>query len=218
MKKFAQVLGVLVAVAALVVGVGIVLPETPVAGPAAEGAMTLGKALTGDDRSQENLVKMARNAIPTRTYYQYVDDNGRVQFAESLSDVPEKWRKRVGTVQMSEPPPTTPEQARQQREARAIAETAQASRTRGTSGSGYGTPQVTVYSSSNDESSADMLAWLDKKGYAYTEESVDNPASRKKLLEKSGRDLTPCFEINGTLHKGFSTRRFKRLYKKAAGK
>ena len=95
MKKFAQVLAVLVALAALVVGVGVVLPETPVAGPAAEGAMTLGRALTGDQRSQENLVKMARNAIPTRTYYQYVDDNGRVQFAESLSDVPEKWRARV---------------------------------------------------------------------------------------------------------------------------
>ena len=32
-------LGVLLAVAVLAVGVGVVLPETPVAGPAAEGAM-----------------------------------------------------------------------------------------------------------------------------------------------------------------------------------
>jgi hypothetical protein len=62
-----------------------------------------------------------------------------------------------------------------------------------------------------------MIAWLDKKEYAYTEKSVDDPAGRKELIDKSGRDLTPAFEINGTLHKGFSTRRFKRLYKKAAG-
>ena len=47
-----------------------------------------------------------------RVYYQFVDDAGRVQFVERLADVPAAWHDRVGYVEMSQPPPLSPQEAR----------------------------------------------------------------------------------------------------------
>ena len=47
-----------------------------------------------------------------RIYYQFIDDRGGVQFVERLSDVPSAWREQVGYVEMSQPPPLTPQEAR----------------------------------------------------------------------------------------------------------
>ena len=46
-----------------------------------------------------------------RLYYQFIDGKGRVRFVERLSDVPEKWRQRVGFVEMDSAPPLSPAMA-----------------------------------------------------------------------------------------------------------
>ncbi len=207
-KKFFWFVVTLASVAALVVGVGIVRPETPVAGLVAERALMIGKALLGDSRSKENVAKMARNSVPNKTYYQYTTDRGQVRFAESLSDVPPQWRKRAGSVRMASPPPLTPGQAAAQREAQTIAN-APPPITR--------VPTVIVYTAKWDEGSQRMLKWLEKNEIEHFNRDVDErDRYRQELFDKTGGDFVPSFDINGKTHKGFSASRFRKAYKEAA--
>ncbi len=207
-KKFLWFVVTLASVAALVVGVGIVRPETPVAGLVAERALMIGKALLGDARSQENVAKMAHNAVPDKTYYQYTTDRGQVRFAESLNDVPPQWRKRAGSVRMASPPPLTPGQAAAQREAQTIAN-APPPITR--------VPTVIVYTAKWDEGSQDMLKWLEKREIEHVNKDVDErDRYRQELFDKTGGDFIPTFDINGKTYKGFSASRFRKAYKEAA--
>ncbi len=45
-------------------------------------------------------------------YYQYLDETGRVRFANSLLQVPEEWRERAGRVELAGIPPQSPAEAR----------------------------------------------------------------------------------------------------------
>ncbi len=207
-RKFFWFVLTVASIAALVVGVGIVRPETPVAGLVAERALMIGKALLGDSRSQENVAKMARNATPDKTYYQYTTDRGQVRFAENLSDVPPQWRKRAGTVRMASPPPLTPGEAATQREAQTIAN-APPPITR--------VPTVIVYTASWDDGSKKMLKWLEKNKIEHDNKAVDEgDRNRQELFDKTGGDFIPSFDINGKIYKGFSAGRFRKAYKEAA--
>jgi len=45
-------------------------------------------------------------------FYQYVDDDGRVQFSSTMNEVPLEWRDRVGFVRVAAVPQDTPAGAR----------------------------------------------------------------------------------------------------------
>jgi hypothetical protein len=48
-------------------------------------------------------------------YYQYVDEDGAVQFSSTLHEVPEAWRDRAGRFELAGMPPSTPAEARMHR-------------------------------------------------------------------------------------------------------
>ena len=48
-------------------------------------------------------------------FYQFVDDEGNVQFVSTLHEVPEEWRDRAGRFEFAGLPPTSPASARMHR-------------------------------------------------------------------------------------------------------
>lgn len=220
MKVLLAALGVLLAAGAAVLALGWLKPDAPLAGEAAAAVAATAKGLTGETEAGSAAADLARKARPKKTYYQYVDAGGSVRFAEKLEDVPAAWRKRAGRLELEVPPPGTPAEARAARERQTGGAAAPAapgpSPPPGAAPAGLGrVPLVLVYSAKWNEASQKALAWLDDEGIPYENRDVDNPASNfRELQEKTGSRNIPVFEIDGEILRGFSPRRFKKVYER----
>lgn len=61
-------------------------------------------------------------------------------------------------------------------------------------------PQITAYLKTQCGWSAGVRAVLKKHDLAYTEKDIiQNPAFRWEMETRSGQQLSPCVEINGTM-------------------
>jgi hypothetical protein len=63
------------------------------------------------DLTDRDLIEKLLPPSPV-VYYQYVDDEGEVQFVPTLTEVPPEWRDRMGFVEMAAVPQHTRPQAR----------------------------------------------------------------------------------------------------------
>jgi glutaredoxin len=152
-----------------------------------------------------------------RIYYQFVDDRGRVQFVERLGDVPETWRDRVGYVEMSQPPPLTPLEARRTWKLSAkrtteilLASAAPNSRSRQD-------VEVVLYSAQWCGYCTKARAHLDRSGVDYEIRDVDINAVAQELREKSGRGGVPVLDFSGEVLRGYSSEQYDRAIRSIQG-
>lgn len=145
-----------------------------------------------------------------RIYYQFVDDRGRVQFVERLSDVPAAWRDRVGYVEMSQPPPLTPLEARrswklsEERTTEILLATA-SPKTRSRQYT-----EVVLYSADWCGYCTKARAHLDRSGVDYEVRDVDIEANAAELREKTGRGGIPVLDFSGEVLRGYSPDQYDR--------
>jgi glutaredoxin len=146
-----------------------------------------------------------------RVYYQFVDDAGRVQFVERLSDVPAAWRDRVGYVEMDRPPPLSPAEARRSWQVSA-GRTAElllaqgASRPRAAVGRG----DVVLYYAEWCGYCRQAKSHLDREGVDYELRDVDIEAVKQELREKTGRGGIPVLDFSGEILRGYSAEGYDR--------
>ena len=144
-----------------------------------------------------------------RIYYQFIDDQGGVQFVERLSDVPSAWRDQVGYVEMSLPPPLTPQEARKtwQVSTSRATEIMLASATTGSSAGGNRAQRedVILYSATWCGYCTKARAHLDGQGIDYELRDVDNDAIGRELREKTGRGGVPVLDFSGEILRGYSS-------------
>jgi glutaredoxin len=143
-----------------------------------------------------------------RIYYQFIDDRGRVQFVERLADVPAAWREQVGYVEMSQPPPLTPQEARktwQISTGRATEIMLASASTTSIAGAGRDQREdVILYSASWCGYCTKARAHLDSEGIDYDLRDVDNDAIGRELREKTGRGGIPVLDFSGEILRGYS--------------
>ena len=139
----------------------------------------------------------------TRVYYQFVDDRGQVRFVDRLGDIPDAWRDRVGFVELEFPPPLSPMDAQQIR-ANRPAGMQVASRSGASS-------TVVFYT-------AEWCPWcqkakthMDREGISYESRDIDNPAILAELIEKTGQQGVPVFDVGGRILTGFDPNRLEQL-------
>ncbi|MAG31168.1 MAG: hypothetical protein CL908_09810 [Deltaproteobacteria bacterium] len=159
-----------------------------------------------------------------RVYYQFVDDRGRVQFVERLSDVPEAWRERVGYVEMSHPPPLTPIEARRSWKVSATRSAEILLAGRSTTpprrrmddfqGSDEG---VILYFANWCGYCKQARAHLDREGIDYEIRDVDNGAISRELREKTGRGGVPVLDFGGEILRGYSAKNYDRAIRAIRG-
>jgi glutaredoxin len=149
-----------------------------------------------------------------RIYYQFVDNRGRVQFVERLSDVPADWRDRVGFVEMNRAPPLTPLEARRtwrvsaDRSAEILLASA---RSTGFSASGGRQDvDVVLYSATWCGWCTKARAHLDREGIQYEIRDVDIDAVSRELREKTGRGGVPVLDFSGEILRGYSPGQYDR--------
>jgi len=156
-----------------------------------------------------------------RVYYQFIDDKGRVQFVERLTDVPTTWRDQVGYVEMNQPPPLSPEEARrswQVSEARAMEiQLAAQSATPNDSWGGAGGQDVILYSATWCGYCTKARAHLDEAGVRYDLRDVDIPAIGQELREKTGRGGVPVLDFSGEILRGYSRDHYDRVIESIRG-
>lgn len=172
-----------------------------------------------DDRAAEMAGAPTMDSIgpdeAQRVYYQFIDDKGRVQFVERLSDVPQTWRDQVGYVEMSQPPPLSPEEARRSwrvSEARAMEiQLAAQAATPNDSRGGAGGEDVILYSATWCGYCTKARAHLDEAGVRYDLRDVDIPAIGQELREKTGRGGVPVLDFSGEILRGYSRDHYDRV-------
>ena len=179
---------------------------SPVVFSAAANSGETRKSATTDNRSPQ--MESVGPLDAKRIYYQFVDGGGRVQFVERLSEVPDAWRAQVGYVEMSQPPPLTPIEARKtwQISTHRATEIMLASATM-PSGTGDFRPQreaVVLYSATWCGYCTRARAHLDAEGIQYELRDVDNDAIGRELREKTGRGGVPVLDFSGEILRGYS--------------
>lgn len=177
-------------------------------------AATQGSQLVADAarpaRSDDPEMQSIGPGESQRIYYQFVDDRGRVQFVERLGDVPEAWRDRVGYVEMSQPPPLTPLEARRSWKLSAgrtaeilLASAAPSSRSRQD-------VDVVLYSAEWCGYCTKARAHLDRSGVDYELRDVDINSVAQELREKTGRGGVPVLDFSGEILRGYSSDQYDR--------
>jgi len=145
-----------------------------------------------------------------RIYYQFVDDRGRVQFVERLRDVPEVWRDRVGFVEMSQPPPLSPIEARRSWNLSAgrTAEILSASASPTFRSGRRQNTKVLLYAAQWCGYCTKARAHLDQSGVEYELLDVDIEAVARELREKTGRGGIPVLDFSGQILRGYSADKY----------
>jgi glutaredoxin len=149
-----------------------------------------------------------------RIYYQFVDNRGRVQFVERLTDVPAEWRDRVGFVEMNQPPPLSPQEARRtwrvsaDRTAEILLASARSTGFRGSGG--RQDVDVVLYSATWCGWCTKARAHLDREGIQYELRDVDNDAVGQELRDKTGRGGVPVLDFSGEILRGYSPAQYDR--------
>lgn len=159
-----------------------------------------------------------------RVYYQFTDDRGRVQFVERLADVPEAWRDRVGYVEMAQPPPLTPAEARRSWSVSAerSAEIALAANSRNAPNQrrrmdDFAGGDVILYSATWCGYCTKARAHLDREGVAYEIRDVDIKSVSNELREKTGRGGVPVLDFGGEVLRGYSSGQYDRAIRSIKG-
>ena len=144
-----------------------------------------------------------------RLYYQFIDAKGRVAFVERLTEVPAKWRPRVGFVEMDTPPPLSPAMAQRTRDQR-YAKVADRYRQK--------TPIARPAPATIILYSADWCGWckkakkhLDRKGINYEIRDIDRPHYLEELVAKTGQKGIPVLDVGGRVVTGFSPDEYDQL-------
>ncbi len=146
-----------------------------------------------------------------RLYYQFIDAKGRVRFVERMTDVPARWRDRVGFVEMDTPPPLSPAMAESTRDRRyaAVADNYRRAPSRAMP------VQIILYS-------ADWCGWckkakihLDRQGVNYQIRDIDQPQNLQELVSKTGQKGIPVLDVGGKVVTGFSPERYDQLIREA---
>jgi glutaredoxin len=175
--------------------------------PADSSKVSPGTSGAGSSRSPD--MESIGPEAAKRIYYQFIDDGGRVQFVERLSDVPAAWREQVGYVEMSQPPPLTPQEARKtwQVSTSRATEIMLASATTASSAGGNRAQRedVILYSATWCGYCTKARAHLDSEGIDYELRDVDNDAIGRELREKTGRGGVPVLDFSGEILRGYSS-------------
>jgi glutaredoxin len=130
----------------------------------------------------------------TRIFYQFVDEQRRVRFVERLEDVPARWRDRVGYVELAEPPPLSPAEARRASRADATAANDMRAATR----------SVVLYSADWCGYCRKAKRHLEDRGVPYELRDVDIPAAKEELLARTGGKGIPVLDLDGRILRGYS--------------
>ena len=155
-----------------------------------------------------------------RIYYQFVDDRGRVQFVERLSDVPVAWRDRVGHVEMNQPPPLTPVEARKSwklSSSEASKILLASNRPLSPKAGDRQRDSVILYSADWCGYCTKAKKHLDREGIEYEVRDVDNGAIARELREKTGRGGVPVLDFSGEILRGYSPDRYQEAVESIRG-
>jgi glutaredoxin len=156
-----------------------------------------------------------------RIYYQFVDDSGHVQFVERIADVPIAWREQVGFVEMSQPPPLTPQAARRswkvstERAAQILA--ANSSVTTRTGPRRTQREEVILYYATWCGYCKQAKSHLDRAGVEYDLRNVDNDSIKSELREKTGRTGIPVLDFSGEILRGYSAPQYEKAIRTIRG-
>ena len=150
-----------------------------------------------------------------QVYYQFVDERGRVRFVPTLDEVPVEWRARVGFVEMSSPPPTSPADAQRLREKRTAHVQIPARTTASTGAAAGNRVEVILYAA--DWCGACRMAkqYMDGKGIPYDERNVDEARWAEEMRAKAGPGGIPVIEVEGRIMRGFSADRLDQMIAEA---
>jgi glutaredoxin len=156
-----------------------------------------------------------------RIYYQFVDDSGHVQFVERIADVPVAWREQVGFVEMSQPPPLTPQAARRSWEV-SSQRTAQilATNSAVTTSAGPGRTQqeeVILYYATWCGYCKQAKSHLDSADVEYDLRNVDNDSIKSELRAKTGRTGIPVLDFSGEILRGYSSEQYDKAIRTIRG-
>jgi glutaredoxin 3 len=141
----------------------------------------------------------------TRIYYQFVDSQGQVRFVDRLGDIPEAWRDRVGFVELESPPPLSPMESQQTRTNRSAGMQVAAGSRSGASST------VVFYTAAWCPWCSKAKSHMDREGIDYESRDIDNPAILAELIEKTGQQGVPVFDVGGRILTGFDPNRLEQL-------
>jgi glutaredoxin len=188
--------------------------------PSSGGAKHSAASVSTRNGSQPSLPRLASvdASEVRRVYYQFVDTSGAVRFVPTLDAVPPEWRKRVGFVEMTAPPPQTPADAQRIRQARAnraarVSATAPGASDENEQGSGA---QVVLYSADWCGVCRRAKQYMDEHGIRYDERNIDEPRWRDEMTAKAGPGGIPVFDVGGQILRGFSPERLEQMLKSAS--
>lgn len=178
------------------------------------------KAASGQDfaddaeaKARSGGITLGPDYVAKRLYYQFVDGKGRVRFVERLTDVPERWRERVGFVEMDTPPPLSPMMAQATRDAKY---SGLAKRVRQQHlASRRARPQIVLYSAAWCGWCKRAKSHLDAKGVNYVVRDIDDPRYLKELVAKTGQKGIPVLDVGGKIVTGFNEQRYDQLIREA---
>jgi len=177
---------------------------------AAVATLAVGESEGGSAPSAETEATAPRGHI----YYPYIDDAGTVRFAASLEQVPPAWRDRAGQVEMATPPPSTPAEAAEARNARTRqlrAATTPASDVRPASAARA--DDVILYGTRSCGACKLARAHLARRGIAFQDLDVERDADAlgEYLAKSGGRPGVPVLDIGGAILQGYDARRMDEL-------
>ena len=155
---------------------------------------------------------LVANSGKAKTYYQYVDDTGRMQFAKTLDAVPAKWRDRAGRIELDRPPAEAAAAARQS-PARAESASPNASPSPAAEAAAVAPGGIVIYTKNDCSACLKALRHLDSKDLEYTTRNIDEDASaeadyRRKAGFAGGM---PLIDVRGKLVEGYDRAKLNEL-------
>ena len=171
----------------------------------------------GRGSASQDLRSLEAEAV-TQVYYQFVDARGTVRFVSTLAEVPPEWRDRVGFVEMSSPPPSSPaeaQRARSERMARMPSRVRTAASSDASAGAS-GRVEIILYSADWCGACRSAKRYMDSKGIDYDERDVDQDRFKDEMLAKAGPGGIPVFDVEGQILRGFSPQRLEQLIQDAS--
>lgn len=203
MRKIA--LAILISVAVGAAGHALLTGKPSLADPANGLASDVGPATDGGGEAKGRADATAEHAVADspdggeRTIvYQWVDERGSVHFADSLDEVPEDWRGRVGQIEIDPAAlSTSAGGAARPGGPRLATRTVADAPTRPTH-------EVTIYTAPWCGWCRKTMAFLDERGVDYLNKDIEaDPTYAAELQEKSGSTAIPFVEIDGETIPGY---------------
>ena len=136
----------------------------------------------------------------SETWYQWTDERGSVRFAQSLDEVPPRWRDKVGRVEMTPIQRTPTQHARvTKKRKRAIPSAVQPN-------PHANSDEVIIYTTAWCGVCRRATRYFDDRGVDYIEKDIeDDPDAEEEFLAKSGGSRgVPLIDVYGTIVRGFS--------------